>query len=237
MADIGAQVILDISGEDLITAIKVLEKIAKLHPNFHECKKRSRDDADLPESGESASNSSACFKGNELNKDIINIYKHPSLRPFRKALVGAYEVHSLMQLKGIPLEDLKKRKDEERTIKRQKAAEKEQQKLYIASTELRRGRVEKLESLKDSAKDEELIKLTEFMIPDGHVDTMYPSSQQEQRLLLNGNTEDTGAETTANEHKVTAGENSGRTLPYLRSCYVCKVRYRYLHRVRKSLCM
>eukprot|EP00553_Chaetoceros_curvisetus_P013779 CAMPEP_0204636134 /NCGR_PEP_ID=MMETSP0717-20131115/33329_1 /ASSEMBLY_ACC=CAM_ASM_000666 /TAXON_ID=230516 /ORGANISM="Chaetoceros curvisetus" /LENGTH=98 /DNA_ID=CAMNT_0051655119 /DNA_START=36 /DNA_END=329 /DNA_ORIENTATION=+ len=62
---------------------------------------------------------------------------------------------------------------QQRSLKRQKLAEREQQKKYIANTELRSGRIKKLEKLKMDSKEEEekRLQMQALMIPDGHVDT------------------------------------------------------------------
>lgn len=222
--------ITDIPEEDLKTAIKVLETIAQLHPKFknnHKSLKRPRDDT---ETEPNVRDPSCANHVKVLDEESINLYKHSSLRPLRKALADAYEVHRLIQFQGLPVEDFNKRRAEERSLKRQKAAEREQQKRYIASTQLRKGRVEKLENLKDSAKEEELFKLTQFMIPDGHVDTTTDlASGPEPFLLLDASNDEDGSKPNDNEG---GQESSGPTLPILRSCYVCKVRFRNLHRVR-----
>jgi hypothetical protein len=86
------------------------------------------------------------------------------------------------------------------------------QKKYVAATDLRRGRVEKLEKLKEDSKEEEEAKLMQFLIPDGHVDT---SNNNGVKLLV----EDASDDNDDNEKE----QSSGKVLPKLRSCYVCKV--------------
>jgi len=165
---------------DVETAIRVLNAVARLDPKRKE------------------------------HADGLDLYRQKNLRPFRKALASCLELHQKTMYQGKPeLEHFEQRK-QERSIKRQKASERFHQKNYIASTALRKGRVEKLEMLKDDAKNEEEARLMNFMIPDGHV-------QATPMLLENG--------------------DAPKTLPAkLRSCYVCKVRFRDLHHFYDQLC-
>jgi len=93
------------------------------------------------------------------------------------------------------------------------------QKKYIADTALRRGRVDKLEKLKMSAVGEEMEKLRRFMVPDGDVDTTVVGR------IMDGDAE--GGDTEMDK---------GVKLPNLRSCYVCKIRFRDLHSFYDQLC-
>ena len=82
--------------------------------------------------------------------DGLDLYKKKNLRPFRKALASCLELHQKTMFNGkSELEHFERRK-QERSIKRQKASERYHQKNYIASTALRKGRVEKLEKLKQA---------------------------------------------------------------------------------------
>jgi len=92
----------------------------------------------------------------------------------------------------------------------------------VAATNLRRGRVEKLEKLKEDAKDEEEAKLMQFLIPDGHVDAS--NNNNGVKLLV---------EDASDDEKDTT---DGKVLPKLRSCYVCKIRFRILHHFYDQLC-
>lgn len=101
------------------------------------------------------------------------------------------------------------------------------QKKYVASTDLRRGRVEKLEALKSEGREEEMEKgkLLEYLVPDGHVDTGGVTT----RLLEDG-------DANGSDDKPAAGSEEERKLPNLRSCYTCKIRFRTLHHFYDQLC-
>jgi NAD(P)-dependent dehydrogenase (short-subunit alcohol dehydrogenase family) len=166
---------------DVQTAIRVLNAVSRLDPKLN------------------------------LHPDGLELYRQSNLRPFRKALSSCMELHQKTMFHGkSELEHFEQRKAE-RTSKRQKASERHHQKNYIASTTLRKGRVEKLEKLKNDAKHEEEAKLMSLMVPDGHVEAT--------PMLLENN-----------------AEYAPKTLPNLRSCYVCKVRFRDLHHFYDQLC-
>jgi Dehydrogenases with different specificities (related to short-chain alcohol dehydrogenases) len=198
-----------ITHAELLIATRVLSAISKFHPknkvespadnqNEKVYKKRSRDE---------------CLK----------LYQDPALRPIRKAIAGVFELHKLQLYNGVSEEDYFANRIAERTLKRQKMAERTQQKKYIADTQLRRGRIEKLEKLKNESKEEEesKLKIHSLMIADGHVDT-----EGEMKLLHHFSEGDLDQNT----------QGEGVKLPKLRSCYVCKVRYRDLHHFYDQLC-
>ena len=176
-----------ITEDDLACAIRVLHSVASLNT-----KKRKADDIDQG----------------------LERYKQPKLRPLRKALAQCIELHKKTMFSGKAEETHYQDRKEERSLKRQKMAESQQQQKYIAETALRKGRVERLQQLKDDAKEEEHARLMAHMVPDGHVDA-HP-----QYLLQNGG----------------ATDEADIKLPKLRSCYVCKVRYRDLHHFYDQLC-
>ena len=194
-----------ITVSDLNVATRVLQAVGKLHPKFR--KKRRRQDN----------------INSENEEDGLKLYQQANLRPLRKALASVFELHKLQMYEGKSEEDYYAHRIQERTIKRQKMAERDQQKKYLADTELRRGRIEKLEKLKMEGKQDEEDKLRVqqqmLMIPDGHVETGEACSQTK---LLEDDKKD---------------EQVGNVqLPKLRSCYVCKVRFRDLHRFYDQLC-
>uniref|UniRef100_A0A7S3V764 Oxidoreductase n=1 Tax=Chaetoceros debilis TaxID=122233 RepID=A0A7S3V764_9STRA len=193
----------EITQADLLIATKVLTAISKLHPKHKmkgQSKKRTRDES-------------------------LKLYQHSNLRLIRKALAGAFDLHKLQLYKGRSEEEHYANQLKERTLKRQKMAEREQQKKYIENTELRSGRIKKLEQLKMDAKEEEegRLKMQALMVPDGHVDT----EDFDVKMI------EDGSATTTKEEGVT---DEGVKLPQLRSCYVCKVRYRDLHPFYDQLC-
>ncbi|KAI2493113.1 short chain dehydrogenase [Fragilaria crotonensis] len=191
----------NITEYDLTTAIRVLNSVASLNHKKNK-KKRKADDDEVDEG--------------------LEAYKQPNLRAFRKALAQCLELHKKTMFNGKSEEIHYEHRKEERSLKRQKMAESQQQKKYIAETALRKGRVERLQQLKEDAKEEEHARLMAYLVPDGHVESV-------PRLLENDN-----------ENNVNNGNDDGDDaeikLPKLRSCYVCKVRYRDLHHFYDQLC-
>lgn len=181
-----------ISHGDLAKAIQVLNAVAALNP-----KKRKKDDS-----------------------DGLELYKHTNLRPLRKALASCLEVHQRIMYQGKDEQDHFDQRLQERSLKRQKTAERDRQKMYLATTALRSGRIARLAGKQQEAKEEEMSKM-QFMIPDGHVETTTATTP---KLLDNGN------------HEEEEEEEDTIKLPNLRSCYVCKVRYRDLHKFYDQLC-
>lgn len=149
----------------------------------------------------------------------LEAYKHKNLRPFRKALAPCLELHKRQMFNGREEEEHYQQRIAERSLKRQKTAERAMQKQYIATSALRKGRTEKLQKLQDDAADEEEAKLKQFLIPDGHVD--HKNNNGTTPLLRDGKAQD---------------EEEDVNLPKLRSCYVCKVRYRKRHHFYDQLC-
>ena len=146
---------------------------------------------------------------------------------------------------------------QERTLKRQKMAERALQKKYVASTDLRKGRVDKLEKLKEDSREEEeeKMKMLEYLIPDGHVDTSSGGMKEKNVMLLennNGNGNDDAKDSDGeknhdskkDDNQIDAKQKSSdkeendpaTILPKLRSCYVCKIRFRVLHKFYDQLC-
>ena len=146
----------------------------------------------------------------------LEAYKHVNLRPFRKALAPCLDLHKRTMFNGKDEEEHYMQRLAERSLKRQKTAEKALQKQYINSAALRKGRTEKLKQLQDDGADEEMAKLKAFLIPDGHVDATPAANTP---LLEDGK---------ADEEAV--------KMPKLRSCYVCKVRFRERHHFYDQLC-
>ena len=195
-----------ITEQEVAIAIKVLDAVSQLDPkNAKKNKKRK-----------------AASDGQQQEEiDGLAEFRKPNLRQFRKSLASCLSLHQQLMYDGKSEKEFYEKKLEERTLKRQKMAERAQQKKYVAATNLRRGRVEKLEKLKEDSKDEEEAKLLQFLIPDGHVDT---SSKNGVKLLVEDASDDEKEQT------------NGKVLPKLRSCYVCKVRFRILHHFYDQLC-
>lgn len=136
-------------------------------------------------------------------------YQDSNLRPFRKALASCMELHRKTYFKGKPEQEHYEQRQEMRSLKRQKVTETKLQQAYIATSKLRQGRIQKLKELQSDGREEEIAK---NMIPDGYTPTTV--------LLL-----ELGV-----DHEPT------KTLPKLRSCYVCKQRFRDLHHFYDQLC-
>ena len=197
---------LGITEHDLSTCIKVLDAMSTLDPKRSKKRKVNGDSAKADNADES---------------DGLTQFKQPNLRAFRKSLSLCLSLHEQLKYDGKSEAQYYADRLQERTLKRQKMAEKAMQKKYVASTDLRRGRVEKLEALKCDGKEEEEEKnlLLEYLVPDGHVDTDTNCT----KLLENG---DGGNGEPTEEKK----------LPNLRSCYTCKIRFRNLHHFYDQLC-
>lgn len=195
---------------DLQTAITVLNAVASLNPKTN--KKRL---------GANTSVSSSVSKDDPHQDDkdddvILAQYKQSNLRPFRKALASCLDLHQRTMFQGVAESEHYDQRIQERSLKRQKLAEKDLYKKHIATTALRKGRVDRLQAALDEGVSEErdkqqLAAIQAMMVPDGHVDTGSAPAMQ----LENGETVQ---------------------LPCLRSCYVCKIRYRELHPFYDQLC-
>ena len=196
-----------ITDQDLSVAIKVLDAVSSLDPKNTKKNKKRKAASDDQQQEET---------------DGLSEFRKPNLRQFRKSLASCLSLHQQLMYDGKSEKEFYEKKLEERTLKRQKMAERAQQKKYVAATNLRRGRVEKLEKLKEDAKDEEEAKLMQFLIPDGHVDAS--NNNNGVKLLV---------EDASDDEKDTT---DGKVLPKLRSCYVCKVRFRILHHFYDQLC-
>lgn len=204
-----------ITEQDLAVAIKVLDAVSSLDPkNAKKNKKRkAASDDNTPQLDET---------------DGLSEFRKPNLRQFRKSLASCLSLHQQLLYDGKSEKEFYEQRLADRTLKRQKMAERAQQKKYVAATDLRRGRVEKLEKLKEDSKDEEEAKLMQFLIPDGHVDT---SNKNGVKLLVEDASDDDDDDDDGKDQKV-----DGKVLPKLRSCYVCKVRFRILHHFYDQLC-
>ena len=204
-----------ITEQDLAVCCKVLDAVSTLDPKNAKKKKNKRKAA--ANNGEE-----------EIIIDGLAEFRKPNLRQLRKSLANCLSLHQQLMYEGKSEQEFYKQRLEERTLKRQKMAERAQQKKYVAATDLRRGRVEKLEKLKEESKDEEEAKLMQFLIPDGHVDTANNSNGL--KLLAEDASDDDDDD---DDEK---GQEQGKVLPKLRSCYVCKVRFRLLHHFYDQLC-
>mmetsp|Transcript_22694 Transcript_22694/g.40627 ORF Transcript_22694/g.40627 Transcript_22694/m.40627 type:complete len:676 (-) Transcript_22694:20-2047(-) len=199
-----------ITQQDLATAIRVLDAVSSLDPKNKKKKRKAND-----------------------NDDGLAQYRQPNLRLFRKSLSTCLSLHKQTMYEGKSEMEYYEQQISERTLKRQKMAERAQQKKYVAATDLRRGRLDKLAQLREDSKEEEEAKLMQFLIPDGHVDTNVANNGI--KMLENGDAiPEDGKQMLANG---SSGNNEAETvLPKLRSCYACKVRFRILHHFYDQLC-
>ena len=159
--------------QELATAIGVLDAVSQLDPKNAKKNKRRKAESDSQQQEEIDGLS-------EFRKRNLR------LRQFRKSLASCLSLHQQLMYDGKSEKEFFKKKLED-TLRRKKMAERAQQKKYVAATNLRRGRVEKLEKLKEDAKDEEEAKLMQLLIPDGHVDT---SNNNEVKLLVEDASDD-----------------------------------------------
>jgi NAD(P)-dependent dehydrogenase (short-subunit alcohol dehydrogenase family) len=197
---------------DVNIAIQVLNAIAALNPKNRGNTKRDSSGHPTAVANGSLNNSDATI---QTVADGMACYKQSNLRPFRKAIALCLDLHQRTMYLGMNESDHYEKRTRERSLKRQKMAEKDLYKKHIATTALRKGRVDRLQAaLQEGAAEEsqQLLAIQAMMIPDGHVDT----------LTHDPITNNTAMSTTV--------------LPCLRSCYVCKLRYRELHMFYDQLC-
>jgi NAD(P)-dependent dehydrogenase (short-subunit alcohol dehydrogenase family) len=220
---------------DLRTTIRVLKTIASLN--------------DLPRR-----------RVNETSENHDNVvdeglerYRDKILRPFRLAFSSCSKIHERIMYNigddrnkavgNVAREEYQQLKYEKNAQKRRKLAEKIQNRKYIESTQLRQGRIEKLRQLQESARHEEEQKLlllaTDVSTSSTMIVTSAPNLLPSFLLVPDGHVE-TGATSAATETTDTTAKSTLDTptaeLPQLRSCYVCKVRYRQLHQFYDQLC-
>lgn len=223
-----------ITEDDLAAAVRVLDAVASLDPKNKRKKmkkeKKRKADSGGVEVAEEKTNGDG--DGDDDDDDGLALYRRPNLRKLRKSLAACLSLHQRTMYEGKSESEFYEQRLADRTLKRQKMAESAQQKKYVAATDLRKGRVEKLERLREESREEEEAKLMRFLVPDGHVDT-----NGGVKMLENGNgskpDELGGAPQNGGDD---CEEGSGTVLPKLRSCYSCKVRFRVLHRFYDQLC-
>jgi len=182
--------------------------------------KSSRSSADLVPS------EAAGFEGEEFEKKLATTlaflstiktpeqYKLPQLRDFRRVMTECCKLRERTMFDGMTEEQYRDHMFEKRSDKKRESRSKQQQKKYINSTALRQGRIDKLNALKNSAKEEEVNKML-LMVPDGSV------------------------ESSANYLRDTPENDSNDSVELNvkpRSCYVCKKRYFKLHHFYDQLC-
>jgi NAD(P)-dependent dehydrogenase (short-subunit alcohol dehydrogenase family) len=223
-----------ITHEDVSIAVKVLNAVAKLNQRGRK-KRKLANNADTTTSD---------HIDKEDEDDGLELYKQPNLRPFRKALARCLELHKRTMFRGTAEEEHYEQRKVGRSLKRQKMAEQQMQKKLIADTALRKGRMEKLNTLKNDAQEEEeaKLKMLALMVPDGHVitkDITLGKLLTEGPVHQNGDAKDQTEMEISDENKQSSGGDDNKNtikLPILRSCYVCKSRFRDLHHFYDQLC-
>ena len=212
---------------ELETTIKVMNAIAALNPKNRKIQNQKQ--ATNTHTPNNTDGTTTEFS--ETKEDGIELYKQPNLRPFRKALAMCIEMHQRTMYNGVNEQDHYDNRKQERSLKRQKMSEKDMYRKHIETTALRKGRVDKLQAALQEYEHEERQKLESMMIPDGHVDVTSTTSPETTSLLLqNGNEE------VNDRDEALTDQQPAVVLPCLRSCYVCKIRYRELHFFYDQLC-
>ena len=178
-----------ITEQHLATAIRVLDAVSSLGKGTKkkQQQKKKRKSSNLEQATDSGTKEAQLDQDEIIDDDDedegLVKYRQPNLRQFRKSLAACLSLHQKAMYGGkTELKHFQQRIGE-RTLKRQKIAEKAQQRKYVAATELRRGRVDRLEKLREESKEEEEAKLMRFLVPDGHVDT---TTTNGVKMLENG---------------------------------------------------
>jgi NAD(P)-dependent dehydrogenase (short-subunit alcohol dehydrogenase family) len=215
---------------DLQISIKVLNAIASLNPKNRGKILNSQlsNDPSLSKTENQQATSTTHISSID---DGIALYKQSNLRPFRKALSLCMDLHQRTMYQGQNESDHFDSRKQERSLKRQKMSEKDLYRKHIETTMLRKGRVDKLQAALTDCEEEERLKIQSMLIPDGHVDV------QPLPLTAATTTTTTSSLCILNEENLNqALLQSTVVLPCLRSCYVCKIRYRDLHQFYDQLC-
>jgi NAD(P)-dependent dehydrogenase (short-subunit alcohol dehydrogenase family) len=239
----------EITYGDLRTAVRVLNAVAAL--NRHQTHRTTRKDLQSVSAGSTLieNREKACDNvddnhdtdadnDNDTDDEGLNRYRHQLLRPLRVAIAGCIALHERTMYDGQTKDQYQQKRYQKHAYKRRRMAEKAQYQNLIASTRLRQGRVEKLRQLLHDQADtaieqQQLVTAAtgsaaaatttamSLLVPDGHVNTSDQSSINESTT------------TTAN---TSSSSSAPCELPELRSCYVCKARYRILHHFYDQLC-
>jgi NAD(P)-dependent dehydrogenase (short-subunit alcohol dehydrogenase family) len=283
------QILPGITHWELETAIRVLEAVAALHPKHQKKKNHNNNNNPSHNKKRKTDDDDETSTNEETHDDnpnlLLDLYQQSKeLRPLRKALASCLQVHQTTMFQGKTELDHLTQRQNSRSLKRQKMAENDLQRKYVAATALRRGRMEKLQEKQDEHREEEQAKVllaasaagaaaaaaVQLMIPDGPVPTSTNMrSKSSTRGLLENNSGSATHEidaaqkndsdpmttmtttTAMDEEEEEEGANDGITsattstattntntiqLPKLRSCYVCKTRFRELHHFYDQLC-
>mmetsp|Transcript_14312 Transcript_14312/g.35935 ORF Transcript_14312/g.35935 Transcript_14312/m.35935 type:complete len:731 (-) Transcript_14312:101-2293(-) len=253
-----------VSPEDVETTVKVLNAVSDLsqknssHKRKHigsvvnNKKKRKNNGESAIEGNCTEEKKEEKENANDSNSntakvdadDLLNEYRtSKALRPLRKAMIQCYNkiVKPTMFDGHSSIEKFRDHKESMTQIKKRKMADASQQKKHIANTLLRKGRIEKLNSKLQEGQEEERSKFEQLkltMVPDGHVDTRPTPTALPQ--LTDGKDAAKNNKDSKNVPTVTTvdddDEDEETVLPNLRSCYVCKSRFRKLHKFYDQLC-
>ena len=246
-----------VSSDDIETTIKVLDAVSGLshknssHKRKHigsvsSAKKKQKNNGgettaaeekkDDPSTNNESPEDAAKLRADEL----LNEYRtSKTLRPFRKAMIQCYKkvVEPTMFDGHSSIQAFRDHKESMSQVKKRKMVEASQQKKHIANTLLRKGRIEKLNAKLLEGEEEERSKFERLkltMVPDGHVDTGPKPTALPQ--LTNGTVKDPKPAPTVTTVEEDDDEQGETLLPNLRSCYVCKSRFRKLHKFYDQLC-
>jgi NAD(P)-dependent dehydrogenase (short-subunit alcohol dehydrogenase family) len=181
--------------------------------------------------------------------ELLNEYRtSKGLRNLRKAFIQCYNkvIKPAMFDGHSSLDNFRNQKESLTQMKKRKMAESSQQRKHIANTMLRKGRIDKLNAKLQEGQEEERskferLKLTAMMVPDGHVDTgptptALPLLTNEIDATYKSNNAEANTTTAPTVTTVEDETQPQTVLPKLRSCYVCKGRFRILHEFYDQLC-
>ena len=215
-----------------------------------------------PTDGTNKSRESDSTSTSDAIDQLLNDYRtSKGLRPLRKAMIQCYnKIVKPTMFDGLSsIEEFRNNKESVTQMKKRKMAESSQQRKHIANTLLRKGRIAKLNAKLEEGQEEEQSKferrkLTAMMVPDGHVDTG-PTPTTFPQLTDGTETKTATDETAKTDSSAVSTTNPPKNngvpitvetvdedaqpqtvLPKLRSCYVCKVRFRILHEFYDQLC-
>jgi len=185
----------------------------------------------------------------------------PELRPLRKAMTPFVDYQLQQRYQGKSPQEFHNGKFQRMQSQRQRMKETCEQRKYLNTTQLRKGRLDQLNALlveqqqrpEDDDDEEEVGRTTnpeqedalvptkhtkgsnhsllQYLIPDGAVTTSSTTAKQERSLLVES------PPTTTITTMLEEGQSQHQQiLPKLRSCYVCKKRFRELHSFYDQLC-
>jgi len=184
-------------------------------------------------------------KREELASSFCKYYReNVALRSLRKALGQLVEWQfKIIMFDGKSQEVYTKELERRKQTQRHVNQETHKQRKYLDSTTLRRSRLDKLNMLKDQGRDEEEAKLLANLVPDGPAESnepllTFPKYENRVEKALEMLPLDAKGDIFDNtgESNSVSGMAGNISLPKLRSCYVCKQRFRELHHFYDQLC-